>query len=403
MFQEGLDLFAEVKHAMENRGRLPDISPAHIHPSGASVVASINGAPTVIGGCNRKQYLQLKYEGASDTGYISEDIGPAEVGNLLQDYVEHQLFNKAGLFLQNELKVYLPQWNVSGRIDTILRKEDWWIPVDGGWVPISQVDATVKPVGAPANTATYYGVEIKSKSGYQSESKFIRAKKNAQPTDFRPQDEHILQAMVYLYACRTLPSLQKYKINKWFIFYVLREDGKYNYFEVELTDFDSQHGFGYPVLYSYLAPKGFIYKRLSMGSIIARWEELNFCVRHNILPDRDYSLVYSPSRLNAMLAAGDDGLSKENRELIGAGKHGQVMTSRGTANERPLGDFECYTCQFKSKCWGLGGATESEFKCMQPGGGLHETKYSQFDPFKSKYFDKLKDEEKAVIRKELNA
>lgn len=402
MFQDSLNLFEEIKKAQENRGRLPDTAPAHLYPSSASVNVTINGSPSIVGGCNRCQFLRMKYESPSDTGYISEDIGPAEVGNLLQDYVEKELFQKSGLFIQSELKVYLPQWNVSGRIDTILRKEDWWIPIDGGWVPIEQLNTGVKPVGQPAHTATYYGVEVKSKSGYGSESKYIRPKKSTIPTEFRPADEHILQAMTYLYACRTIPSLQKYKINKWFIFYVLREDGKYNYFEVELTDFDNTHGFGYPVIYSHLAPQGFIYKRLSIDGMIKRWEELNFCIRYNILPDRDYVAIYPPAMLSAMLAAGDDRLNKENKELIAAGKFSQCMTAKGTANERPLGDFECYTCPYRSKCWGMNNLPENSFDCMKPGAGLHETKYSKFDPFTSKYFDRLTDDNKELIRKELN-
>lgn len=402
MFKQGLDLFGKIMDANENNQELPGTAPVHIHPSSASVKVLVNGSPTVIGGCNRKQYLQLKFEQVSDRGYISEDIGPGKIGDLLQDYVEDQLFKRAGVFVQNELKIYLPQWNVSGRVDTILRDEKTLIPVNGGYIEASALQPGDEATGPAVKGITYYGVEIKSKSGYQSEGKYIRAKKSTAPTDFRPQDEHLLQAMVYLYACRTIPSLQPYKITKWFIFYVLREDGKYNYFEVELTDFDSPHGFGYPVIYSNSAPNGFIYKRLGMDDVIKRWEELNFCCDLNILPDRDYFLTYPIDRLNAMLANGDD-LSKENRELIGAGKHTQCVVGKGTANERPLGDFECYTCPFKSKCWGLGGRAEHDFDVCKAGRSISRVKYSQFNPFKSTYFDKLTEEQKALIRKECNA
>jgi len=400
MFQGQLDLFGEIKYASENKRSIPDVSPAHLYPSGASVAVVVNGAPTVIGGCNRKQWLQLKYEKSSDTGYVSEDIGPAEIGNLLQDYVEKELFAKTGLYLQNELRIYLPQWNVSGRIDTILRKETYMVPVDRGHKPLHLLQPGDNVAGQAVKTIQYFGVEIKSKSGYQSEGKFIRAKKTANPRDFRPADDHILQAMTYLYACRTIPNLQQYKITRWFIFYVLREDGRYNYFEVDLTDFDSEHGFGYPIIYSSCIPQGFIYKRFGMNDVIKRWEELNFCADYNILPDRDYSLAYSPAKQMALLASEDNELSKANKELIAEGKYNQTVVGKGTVNERPLGDFECYVCPFKSKCWGLAGHEENDFEVTKPGNSLCKVKYSQFKPVESQYFEKLDDKAKQIVTEE---
>jgi len=407
MFNDDIDLFNEFQDGVDRKRPIPGLRAQHLYPSGSSVVVTNpQGRKLTIGGCQRKQYLQYKEESRSDQGYITEDIGPAEVGNLLQDYVEKELFEKADLFLQSELQLYLSQWNVSGRADTMIRKVYDVVTVhrpsegtfDVETKDLQQDDVIISPM---KRIGKYYGVEVKSKDGYFAEKSYIRANKSGAPTDFRPADEHIIQSLIYLYAFSTIPGLKKYNIDSWFVFYVLRGDGRYNYFRIEMTDHSSQHGFGYPIIYSYAKPDGFVYKRFGIQDVIKRWEELNFCINNNVLPDRDYELIYSPSTLQSLLAEKSSMLNKENKGLVASGQYQSVMTGKGTQNERALGDFECYACPYKSKCWGLNNLPLEDFDCLHSQAGAKRVNYSEFDPFSSTYFDKLDDETKDQIRGEL--
>ncbi len=233
-----------------------------------------------------------------------------------------------------------------------------------------------------------------------SKSNYIRANKTAEPTSFRPDDEHIMQSMIYLWAFNNLPVLKKHDIKKWLIFYTLRENGLYNYFEMTITDESSPHGAGFPMISSYKHPKPFVYMRFNMRDIIKRWEELNFCLEHHILPDKDFDLTYSHSQLQALLANNYPYFGKDTKDKIRAGNTTGLILKKGTANERPVGDFQCYACPYKSKCWGLNNVSPDQFDCMHITKMSTRVKYSEFDPYQSKYFDVLTDESKEVIRAE---
>jgi hypothetical protein len=405
-FTDDLDLFREIREGHILKSKIPGLRAQHLYPSGSSVVVKDhNNKDQVIGGCNRKQYLQFKQEPPSDSGYVSEDIGPAEVGNLLQDYVEKEFFEKANLFLQSELQIYLPQWNVSGRADTILQKQVVEFDIERANQLFVADQCALEPgdiiKSAPRLHTRYFGVEVKSKDGYFAEKTYIRPNKttiSSNPTEFRPQDDHIIQTLIYLYAFKNIPELAKFKLDTWFIFYVLRGDGRYNYFKVQMTGHTSKHGYGYPIIFSNICPDGFVYKRFSIFDVIRRWEELNFCIEYNILPNRDFTYTYSRAKLDDMLISNSPDLSKENKELVKAGRHSECVQAKGTANERPLGDFECYACQYKSKCWGLGNYQEGVFDTDNNIATPKQTGYSEFDPFKSAYFDELSDEDKIAVR-----
>ena len=331
MFNADINIFEVLEKAP---GPIPGTRAAHLYPSGASVrVKNQAGAEKVYGGCLREQYLKYKGEAPSDIYKDNTSLGVWLAGDQIQDVVEER-FKRAGIFVQSELHVFLPEYNVSGRIDTIIhnRKE--------------------------GDDFRLMGVEIKSKSGYNAQTSYIRANKSAVPTEFRPSDEHILQSMVYMHACNTLPTLQEYNIKKWLVLYVLRDSYDFNYFEIELTPESYSRGYGYPVIYSYLQPEGFVYTRFKMQDVLDRWKELNAKIAINSLPERDFTNVYSNATLEQMSANGD--LSATNQKFVAAGKHANV-TREVHGNKEPMGDFACAYCDYRSKCWNLGKYVDGYF------------------------------------------
>ena len=262
------------------------------------------------------------HESASDPGFYVDSIGPAEIGNMCQDYIEDK-FKLTGHFVQQELPIYLPQYNASGRVDTILGYED-------------EISGKTK----------YCGVEVKSKDGYYNQGKFINPLRRNPPTEFRPADEHIMQSMIYYDAFNTLPYLQQYEIEKWIIMYVMRGTGDYGHFEMKMTSESSKWGYGYPMLFSKVAPAGFVYAKFGIKDIHKRWEELNFCIENRILPDRDFINTYTVQNLQDM--NNNNELNKANSVNVSDGKFEKCTMNVHGAKE-PLGDFACKYCNFKSK------------------------------------------------------
>lgn len=253
---------------------------------------------------------------------------------MVQDYIEDK-FKLTGHFIQSELPIYLPQYNASGRVDTILAYKD-------------KITGDVK----------YCGVEVKSKDGYYNEGKFINHPKRGNPNDFRPSDEHLMQSMIYYDAFNTLPYLQQYPIEKWLVMYVMRGTGDYNHFEMKMTTENSQLGYGYPIIYSKAKPQGFVYNKFSIKDIHKRWEELNWHIHHKQLPARDYIDTYSTTQLQQMNNNGE--LNKANSGHVAAGNFAKcTMTVNGI--KEPLGDFACKYCRFKSKCWGYNNRPAEQF------------------------------------------
>ena len=315
---------------------IPGMRPSHLYPSSTSVKINVPGKGTkVYGGCNRLQYLRYLGEAPSDFRTDSESLGVFTAGDQIQDIIEER-FKRAGVFVQSELPMYIKEHNVSGRIDTIIK------------------DAQDQ----------FYGVEIKSKCGYWAQTHYITPTKSSNPVDFRPADEHILQSMVYMHAFNTQPHLAKYKIKKWLVLYILRDTYDYNYFELELTDESysnaqgTKKGAGYPIIYSKVKPEGFVYSRLSMNDIEARWTELNKDIKNVNLPARDFNHVYTPELLQIMNNNGEFAATISKK--VSEKKYAQVTQMNGDVKE-PLGDKACMYCEFRSKCWGLGSYKENDF------------------------------------------
>ena len=402
----GLNIHEEVSQALGKNTQIPPIKPKRLTPSGSSVLITKHGREQALGGCNRAEFLRLKGEIRSDPRDNSiESIGAHKIGSLIEEYIREEYLKKAGIFHQSELELHIPKWNVSGRVDNILRKDTVKIDIveealDGTSktkrIPLADVSLGDVIDGIPIKESTFFGLEIKSIANYTDVAKYIKCGvKVAQdsPESFIPSPSHLIQCLIYLYGTKTIKSLQRYNINKWFIKYVDRASGNFNVFDLELTEE------GYLKIYSYAVPQGFVYKEFNVQGIIKRWEELLFCFEHNIVPNRDYTLQYSGDKILAMYNNGET-FNKYNRDMIKAGRANECVSGKNTDHQRPYGDNKCHFCPWVSKCWGLGDYTESEFTYthMEP----KSLQFSYFDPFASDYFDHLSEDQKTKLRSGIN-
>jgi len=319
---------------------VPGMRASHLYPSSASAVIfdKALGRNVVQGGCLRQQFLQFLQEPPSDIRTDMETLGSWTLGDMLQDYIEDR-FKEGGFFLQSELPVYIKELNLSGRIDTILKV---WNPTTNQWKLVGQ--------------------EVKSKSGYWAETNYINPTRSTTPTDFRPDPKHMYQSMIYLWACLNLPWLKDFGIDTWFITYILRESGDFNWFELKLTDANFQKGPGYPIVYSKLNKTGFVIgSEACVDDIFERYMQLLEMIKIKQLPARDYINAYSVDQLIEFNNAGK--LNTTDSKKVAAGQFSQLTQKHGETKE-PKGDSECMYCAYRSKCWGLGNFKVEQFKVV---------------------------------------
>lgn len=298
---------------------VPKMRVPHIYPSSAS--ASFHHPrykeDMVIGGCLRQSYLRFMGEIPSDR---DTPLGPgsAEVGSVLEDAVKNWML-RAGIFLADQIPVSIPEYNVSGRADFMVKKGN-----------------------------NICGVEMKSKEGYHG---MMTVMKEDNEGNYRPAFDHMAQGMVYLWYFRdVIPKSYNFVINKWIFLYVLRDNGSMAQHDLLLG------ADGYPIIENQKYPNGARIPLFGIQHIRDRWETLNNYISSKTVPPRDYELIYTKEKLKNM--ASQNRMTKLQCASVEKGQFAKAVHSW---NKEKLGDKPCQWCEFKSKCWGLNGNPPESF------------------------------------------
>lgn len=198
-------------------------------------------------------------------------------------------WKEMGIWVDNNIKFYWAEYNVSGELDAIL----------------------VEP-----HTQDPYGVEVKTFYGYDAHKEIFGNKKYG---GF-PKLNQLLQTLIYTYYFRD--RLKCFKM-----VYVARDDIERKEFNIEVQE---ENGKWWPVV------NGNIYKKFSINDILDRYKLLNYHIQNDIMPPRDYELVWDSARVELEKARGN--VSKTAYEEWKKGK-------------RKLGDWQCRYCPYKTPCW----------------------------------------------------
>jgi hypothetical protein len=289
------------------------------HPSSVSVEKNDKGYKEVIGSCLREQYYRVKDEIPTNTtepDYMISALLGDKVSELVVNLIDTHGFKMGLQRLAVEHSFYDPRINVSGRTDII------------AWDFIAN-----EPVG----------IEIKSVGQYK-----------ASQTIESPDDTHVMQSILYLDYYRTfMPAAQKVP-KKWYIWYVSRTENwsikgkKHGSPMTMIWDFHiTLDQAGIPTVHTHASAKQ--RPDLCVANIHKRFEQLADYLQHDILPPRDFDLAYSEEKI-ATLYKLDLISRKMDKEKI------ERWMKKGAEPGKlniELGDFECRTCAWKDKCWGL--------------------------------------------------
>ncbi len=297
------------------------------HPSSASVSWEEDGETKVAGACQRAEYYAYTLEDNQiNIGAASARMSRIlQVGNMYESmFIEE--FKASGLYVADQVPFYIDEYNISGRIDLIIR--DPYIP----WTPVQ-----------PHKKGSLIGIDFKTLGGYYGAKGKIFSTKD---TPLEAGVENVLQMMIYLYY------FKKMDITKWVIFYIDRALGTseanpdhWNTFVVELDEN------GHAVISH--EEGTYTLDRFSVYDILERYKNLTKAVESKTLPKRDYEIQYSNQKI---LSLYDKGLlNKKDTEtitkIISKKKNRDSLLSK---DEPPLlkkGDWKCSYCQFASVCY----------------------------------------------------
>lgn len=241
------------------------------------------GEETITGKCLRAVYWEAK--GVKETNPVTAR-GERIFGYAKNvERFEVEQYKHLGIWRGNNVKFFNPTFNISGEADCIVFDKD----LKGN-----------------------RGVEIKSGYDYKFRTEVLGT-----PTKpGRPKFDHLLQTMIYI---------DYFKI-PFTLLYIDRGNAQRGEYDITLNSD------GTPNIDGKKLDNG-----ISFPKIIARFKEVEECLKDNVIPKRDYQLRYSKERLEILSKT--KRLKKKQAEEYDKNK------------DLDIGDFQCGYCNYKDYCW----------------------------------------------------
>ena len=275
----------------------PEVDSSHLYPSEASVQYYDNhGDLITVGGCLRASYFRVVggFERIGNSAYTEWIF---KMGKAVEEILVQQA-KEAGIWVDNNIKFYDEEYNISGEIDCLIAEPP---------------DATIVPY------------EIKSFYGYYA-AREIFGNKSISP---QPKLNQLVQLLIYLWKFRNQFPYGR-------MAYFARDDIKRKTFKVSIH----QEGeLMHPVI------DGKIWKSFTVNDILGRYKQLQDYIDNKEVPSKDYELQYPESKIRDFRPkklGGKDKISKTKYEAWEKGK---------LKPWEYIGDFQCRMCAYRKICY----------------------------------------------------
>lgn len=315
----------DLKEALDSIREAPYVTGSkpkdHFHPSSASVkTKDKDGREVVYGTCLRRQYYEyLDFPIVGRTSARMSRI--LEMGDkYAQMFLED--FKRLGIYVADEVSFFIPEINVSGRIDALI-KDPYKAP---------------KPPLRPA-PQDLIGVEFKTVGGYQGVKGPVISTKEV---SLCPKYENVLQVMIYL------DYYGKWGVNRWILLYIDRALGSGEespkHYEMHYITLDDN---GAPVIQNESGLT--VWKNITLKMVYDRFKTLDKAIKSRELPDRDFCLQFTNTQIKQMFDLGE--LNQAESKKVGK----YLKKTEKVSDEDPpiitIGDWQCMRCPFTSTCY----------------------------------------------------
>lgn len=321
------------------RPRLGDQKAPTQWPSEATaVVKDEDGEELVLGKCRRQAFFRLlldSYEFSDEYNIYSKFVEHIKTVKQPVDkymrwiwaqgelYEEHciNLSKESGVFFSTQTPIYIPEYNVSGKIDLVAIN-----PSTG-----ERHIVEFKSVYSFGGTAVL-GTDVQRRKGELG----------------APKDSNIMQIGLYQHWYGN-----KEEFGDGLLVYGDRGSGKFA--EYTVTVEEQEDGENY-ICYSGRAPNQTkkIVTPISIENILGNYRYIAGCVDSGEVPKRDFDISYSEEKLQKLFDKGK--LSKADTERF-AKRAAQIAEGKKRIIKQvEKGDWQCRWCSYASVCYNADGS-----------------------------------------------
>lgn len=322
------------------RPRLGQSKPPTLWPSEATCTFTDKyGEEVVEGKCRRATYFRFlnecfKYYNekysmyqplveAIRTEYIEVDNYMRWIwkqGDLYEEYCI-QAAKESGIYIGEQVQIYIPGYNVSGKIDLIV------------------IDPT---------EGNYRAVEVKSVYGYGANSVLGTPAQRRNRSLGEPRTSNLMQIALYdwWYA-----SNQE-EFGTSLLSYGARDTGRYAEYSIDTSeDPDGLHRIKYSGLSPYETDT--VVTPITIENILDQYKYIQDCLDSGEVPKRDFQLNYDDEKIEKLYDRGllnksDTARFEKRKSQIAEGKTRLVK-------QVEKGDWQCNRCGYKTICYAQDG------------------------------------------------
>jgi hypothetical protein len=237
-------------------------------------------------------------------------------GELFEEFVI-QMTKESGLYMGTQVSVYIPDFNVSGKIDLI----------------------ALNPT-----TQKNHIVEVKSVYGFNASAVIGTDATHRKGQLGTPKEAHLMQLGIYQWWYG-----QPRGFDHGLLFYGARDTGKFAEYlvKVEKTSEDSEDYIFYKPHYPVSAD--WVNSNITIQSVLKNYKLILDSLESNEIPEPDFQLEYSQEKIEQLYQAG-----KLNKTETAQHEKRKQQIAEGKARVvKPVikGDWQCRYCSYASYCY----------------------------------------------------
>ena len=227
---------------------------------------------------------------------------------------------ESGVFVGEQVQVYIPEFNVSGKIDIIV---------------LDPIEENLRIV------------EVKSIYGYNANTILGTPSERRKGQLGVPRDSYLMQLGIYQYWYANPNE----NFGKALLIAGARDTGRYAEFEIDVKKDEESESDDHFVFYKGNAP--FETKEVNSGisieNILSQYKLVADAVDSGSVPDRDYELQYSEEKIDKLYERNQ--LNKTDRTQYEKRKLQLEEGKSRVVKAVEKGDWQCRLCSFRDVCY----------------------------------------------------